>query len=248
MTSHSNHLFEAAWYRTMVSHRPSTSAAHHVHFRTFLSFLIFLQLPFVISVHNLLVFLEYLHNNALSLKVIKNYLSSISTMTSHFNLDSSPTKHETTSRYLRIITINSPFSPTPRGIFTIQMLYQISLTCDFLPDPILYRAIFLTAYFAFLRMSNIVPHSLSAFNPNKHLLRKVFGPPGAHIIIKWTKTLQESKAHHVVQIPSFTNIYLCPVRALSRLLESRPLSPDHPLFANLSPPTIWSLTCTFATH
>ena len=230
MTSNSSHLFEAAWSRVATSHRPSTLAAQHLHFRTFLSFLTFLQLPVSISVHNLLIFLEYLYNNSLSPKVIKNYLASISTMAFHYNLDPTPIKHQSVTKYLRSITINSPFSPTPRGVFAIQMLYQISLACDLLPDPILYRGTFLTAYFAFLRMSNIAPHRIATFDPNKHLLRKdvVFGPPGAHIIIKWTKTLQDSKAHHVVPIPSLPNIYLCPVRAISRLLESRPLPPSFP--------------------
>ena len=141
-------------------------------------------------------------------------------------------------RFLRSISINSTFSPTPRGIFSIEMLYHISLACDILPDPILYRSIFLLAYFGFLRMSNIAPHSLAAFDSSKHFLRQdlIFGPPGAHLIIKWTKTLQDNKSHHVIQIPSIENIFLCPVRALQALLKSRSLPPSFPLFANLTYP------------
>ena len=52
-----------------------------------------------------------------------------------------------------------------------------------------------------------------------------------HIIIKWTKTLQDCKAHHIVQLPSIDNIYLCPVRAVRALLPSRLLPPSAPLFA-----------------
>ena len=188
--------------------------------------------------HNILIFLEYLHNNSTSPKVIRNYLSSISALASHFNLDPRPTKHEMVLRCLRSISINSTFSPTPRDIFSIEMLYHISMACDILPDPILYRAIFLLAYFGFLRMSNIAPHSLAEFDSSKHFLRQdiIFGPPGAHLIIKWTKTLQEHKSHHVIQIPSIDNIFLCPVRALQALLKSRPLPPSSPLFANFSHP------------
>ena len=112
------------------------------------------------------------------------------------------------------------------------------MACDILPDPILYRAIFLLAYFGYLRMSNIAPHSLAAFYSSKQFLRQdiIFGPPGAHLIIKWTKTLQDHKSHHVIQIPSIDNIFLCPVRALQALLKSRPLPPTFPLFANFSYP------------
>ena len=165
--------------------------------------MVFMQLPIVISVHNILIFLEYLYNNALLPKVIKNYLSPISSATVFYHLDPRPLADPDISRFIRSITINSTFRPTPRGIFTIEMLYQISVACDILSDPVLFRAIFLTSYFAFLRMSNIAPHSVKKFNPSRHFLRQdvVFGHPGAHIIIKWTKTLQDNKSHHIVQIP-----------------------------------------------
>ena len=50
------------------------------------------------------------------------------------------------------------------------------------------------------------------------------------------KTLLHHKSHHVIQIPSIENIFLCPVRALQALLKSRPLPPSFPLFANFSYP------------
>ena len=198
-----------------------------------MSFLVFMNLSVEISLHNILVFLEYLYINSLSPKVIKNYLSSISSMARKFSLDSSNCYHHMVQRYLRSISINSKFSPTPRGLFDIQTLYYISLSCDTLSDPILFRAIFLTAYFA-----NFAPHSLAKFHPDKHFLRKdlTFAPPGAHLLIKWTKTLQDHKSHHVIQLPELENIFLCPVRALKALLSSRPLSPCAPLFANRYPP------------
>ena len=142
------------------------------------------------------------------------------------------------SRFLRSISINSQFSPSPKEIFDIKTIYFISLSCDILQDPVLFRTIFLVACYVFLRMSNIAPHSLSKFDPNKHFLRKdlIFGPPGAHLIIKWSKTLQSSKSYHVVQLPSISNIFLCPVRALKALINSIPLSDHSPLFTTLSPP------------
>ena len=76
-------------------------------------------------------------------------------------------------------------------------------------------------------MSNVAPHSIARFDPDKHFLRQdvIFAPPGAHLIIKWTKTLQDNKSHHVVQLPTINNMYLCPVRALKALLKSRQLPP-----------------------
>ena len=83
-------------------------------------------------------------------------------------------------------------------------------------------------------MSNIAPHSTKKFDPRRHCLRKdlVFDNQSAHLIIKWTKTLQDAKSYHIIQLSVIKNIYLCPVRALRNLLASRPLPPSAPLFAN----------------
>ena len=49
--------------------------------------------------------------------------------------------------------------------------------------------------------------------------------------MKWTQTLQDHKAYHIVQLPSISNMYLCPLRAIRALLASRHLPPSAPLFA-----------------
>ena len=159
-------------------------------------------------------------------------------MARFYSMPSDSIHSEPVRRFLRSITINSPFAPTHRGIFDIRTLYLISVACDTLSDPLLFRAIFLTAFFAFLRMSSIAPHSKKAFDPSRYLLRKgvLFASPGAHLIIKWTKTLQDRKAHPIVQLPSINNMYLCPVRAIRALLSSRSLPPSAPLFAVSHPP------------
>ena len=200
--------------------------------------MIFMGLPVGLSVHNILVFLEYLHQNQLSPKVIKNYLSSITSMAKFYRLPDSALADTSISRYIRSISINSRFRPTLRGVFDIQTLYLISISCDMLTDPLLFRAVFLTAFFGFLRMSNIAPHSSKKFDPKRHFLRQdlILHHESAHLILKWTKTLQDSNSYHVIQLPSIKNIYLCPVRALTNLLSSRSLPPTAPLFANNFPP------------
>ena len=49
-------------------------------------------------------------------------------------------------------------------------------------------------FMPFCACSNIAPHSRSQFDPRRHFLRQdlIFGPPGAHLVIKWTKTLQDN--------------------------------------------------------
>ena len=193
-----------------------------------------MALPIDISLHNILAFLQYLHENAISPKVIRNYISSVHAQAQFYGMNCEIMAHEAIARFLRSISINSKFSPTPRCVFDVHTLYRISLACDNLADPILYRAIFLTAFYGFFRMSNIAPHSASKFDPNYHFTRRdiIFGPPGIHMVIKWTKTLQHHRSHHIVQLPTIQNHFLCPVRALRALLTSRILPPSAPLFAN----------------
>ena len=107
--------------------------------------------------------------------------------------------------------MNSTFSPTPRGIFYLSALSSISQACNILDDPPHFRAALLVAVFAFFRMPNVAPHSRVKFDP--------------HILVKWTKTLQEKSAHHFVQVPSLRNKVSCPVSAIQQLLASRKLVP-----------------------
>ena len=87
-------------------------------------------------------------------------------------------------------------------------------------------------------MSNIAPHSKGQFDPVRHMLRQdiLFLEPGAHVLLKWTKTLQDYSSYHFVQIPKLTNPDLFPVRALLELLNIRPLYKKAPLFVHRDPP------------
>ena len=224
-------LLLAARGRIQNTYRPSTQRAYMLHFRTFLSFVIAYKLDITLSLPNVLAFLEFLSQNSLSHKVISNYISSLKFMATKYNLPKEQLSHKDITLFIRSLTINSKFRPTPRGVFDITTLISISQLCEGLEDPVLVRAAFLLSFFAFLCMSNVAPHSRRAFDPNKHLLRQdvVFGPPGAHIILKWTKTLQDSRAHHIVQIPSLPHSPACPVSAIQALLHSRKFPSDYPL-------------------
>ena len=164
-----------------------------------------MKLPVEFSLHNVLVFLEYLYQNNLSPQVIKIYVSSLASMARTYNISASDLSHILVVHYLRSKSINSTFRPNHRGIFDIQTLCHISKACDSLTDPPLFRAIFLTVFYAFLRISNVAPHCLKAFDPSRHFLRQdlIFHHPGAHLPVKWTKTLQDNRSHPLGQLPKF---------------------------------------------
>ena len=80
---------------------------------------------------------------------------------------------------------------------------------------IVYKVAYLLAFFSFLRISNLVPHSGREFSVFKHLTKAdvIFAPPGAHIIVKWSKTMQFQTKCKVIKIPFLIGSPLCPVTA-----------------------------------
>ena len=148
----------------------------------------------------MLTFLGFLAQKYLSPKVIRNYMSSVIAMAKVYQLQHVDTLHVLIVRFSRSLSLNSPFAPTPRGVFDIPTLYKISLACDVLQDPVLFRALFLTAFYGFLRMSNIAPHRSKDFTSDRHFLRRdlTFTQDGTLLLIKWTKTLQD----HVIMFSS----------------------------------------------
>ena len=109
--------------------RPYISSAHATHFKTFLAYLIFMDLPLQMNLHKILTFIEYLHSNTLSAKVISNYVSSLSVMAQRYSIKHEALKDSCVTRLLRSISINSIFSPTPCGIFDIKTLFSFSISC-----------------------------------------------------------------------------------------------------------------------
>ena len=204
-TPASMQLISSASSRIHTAFRPSTRSSHSTHFKTFLAFTVFMKLPPSFSLQSFLCFLEFLRVNHISPKVIRNYLSSLRSMAKLYKIPSESLYHHSVNLYMRSIIINSALKPIPRGAFDITMLLLISQACDSLFDPPLFRAVFLLAFFGFLRMSNIAPHSISAFDYSRHLNRHdvIVAPPGAHMLIKWAKTLQDRVGHHLIQVQKF---------------------------------------------
>ena len=97
----SSQLLASAWDKINTAYRPSTSTAHETHFKTYLAFITFMDLPLQINIHNVLTFIEYFHSNALSHKVISNYLSSLATMAQWYNIKHGALRHSTVTGLMR---------------------------------------------------------------------------------------------------------------------------------------------------
>ena len=115
----------------------------------------------------------------------------------------------------------------------------------YVESSLMYRAAFLLGFFGLLRISNITPPFIKAFEPNKHLLRRdvSFLYRGTHIRLKWAKNIQSpERVQHKDPI-------MCPTQTLKALMAKKVLKPSDPLLVldDFSLLTQHQLRCRLAT-
>ena len=115
---------------------------------------------------------------------------------------------------------------------SLHTLMELIKACDGLESHYTYKAIFLRAFFGFLRISNLAPHSLSQFDPSRHLTPAdiVFKQSTMTVALKWSKTIQTRDRVHTIVLPKLGSSILCPVNALKRALAVYTPGQNDPLF------------------
>ena len=220
--------------RIHTAYRPKTVKAQIGHFTTFLQFLEYVGLS-LDEVHHVIViaFIELLVANGLKIVTISNYLSSIKNKYKLYGLSVSSLEHEWVQRVLRSIELNVPVQRQLKCVFSLQQLQQIVEICDTIPLGWIYKVVFLVAYFAFLRLSNLVPTSISGFDPTRHLCRGdwIVSDDSVGIMLKWSKTLQFQSSFKVIPLPCLGNSPLCPVKAFEIMTQYAPLPSQAPMFS-----------------
>ena len=148
------------------------------------------------------------------------------------DMDPGVCEHPKIGLFLKSIAINRPLVCKVQHIIDIQMLHKISNACDALGSPITFWAIFLVAYFGFLRISNLVPSRSKHFDNTRNIMPGdiVIGTPGALVIVKWSKTMQHRDTVQIVQIPLLGSSGICPVKAVVALSNQHKLLTQDPLF------------------
>ena len=117
------------------------------------------------------MFLEFLASNALSHCVILNYISALKYMFSRYGWQSNALEAPLVRRMFDGIKLSTRNVTAPKVVFYLHQIRQIAQLCAFFHDPLMYRAAYLLAFYAFLRISNIAPSFQRAFDPTHHLVR-----------------------------------------------------------------------------
>ena len=96
-------------------------------------------------------------------------------------------------------------------------------------------ALFLVAFFTFLRKSNLVPDNRRQISPKVITQANlVFTSSGANIHVSATKTIQCQQHSLILPIPAIPGSRLCPIFALRRHLAINPGPVSAPLFSVFS--------------
>ena len=197
-----------------------------------------------ISHCTILAFIELLQYNGLSASSIEGYISSPRSQFKALNITTAPLSHHSVHLAIRSIELNVPTTRKVKGIFDIQSLTAIISMCDRFPFGYIYKAVFILAFFAFLRLSNLFPSSIASFSSSTHLCRGdiIIQPKFATLILKWSKTLQKQSQFATVQLPSLGSSPLCPLAAVQIIASRLPLPSNSPMFAIPQGPGVIPLT------
>ena len=202
-------------------------------FRNFVAFSVFAQFDLrTLTCEDLLCFLEFLVTNKVSHSGISNYISAVKTKLSMYGLQLACFTDPRIRYYNKAVARSAPLKVSMKAIIDITIFHKTVQVCDSMFMGFVYKAAILLSFFSFLQISNLVPHSMTSFQPLKQLAQGdvFFAPPGAHILLKWSKTLQMNNSVRLIKVPYLGSAPICPVSALKTLLSLTPRGPNKPLF------------------
>ena len=202
-------------------------------YNDFLTFLVAVVLsPSQVNASHILMFLEYLHENSISASNIENCLSAIKTVTAKYGLTVAHFLDQRIQMFIKALKTNRPLHLSTTAYIDEHVLEQILLQCDNYDNAAVYKSLYSFAFLSFLRISNILPHPVAAFDCTRHLCRGdvMFTDRGATILNKWSKTLQDRRQVQTIVIPSLGSSPICPVTLLKAILQESPALNNDPLY------------------
>ena len=169
--------------------------------------------------------------------MVANHVSAIKANLTLCHLNFSICDHPNVKYFIRSLRINRPLLAVYHNIIDIPMLKRISRLALTFKQGRIYKAIFLTGFFAFLRLSNLCRHSLATFDPSRHLTGAdlIFTKSFVKVILKWSKTIQTRDSVQIITLPRLIDQDLCPRAALKYLKKYYPFTDQSSLFQFYGP-------------
>ena len=159
-----------SWCQIAKCLQPKTAKCYSLLFRTFMAFVIYIKVKVSqVDCQVILSFLELLAKQNTSVHMVANYIAAIKAKFMIFGLQFWVLDDPRIKYFLKSLKVNRPLCINRRNIMDIHTLKKLVLLCDNIHMGLVYKAIFLTAFFGFLHLSNLTPHSVSSFDPSRHI-------------------------------------------------------------------------------
>ena len=229
---------QRATTRVQQALRPKTARCYDLLFRNFVGFCVCNKINIIyITIDEIMAYMEYLVENGVSVNMVANNISAIRAKFVMYGLPHDLLHHPRIQYFIKSLKINRPLTVTTRNIMSLSTLETLVQLCESLPSGISFKAIFLIAFFVFLRISNVAPQSLSQFDPSRHLTPAdvKISKKYMKLIIKWSKTMQTRDRAHTITLPKLYPSPLCPVTALISAMSQYSPGPQDPLFQVRTP-------------
>ena len=151
---------------------------------------------------------------------IKNHIAAIKAMFIVHNLENGAWEHPKVSYFVKSLRLHRPMALPKRNIIDINTLKKMVLLCNQFSDPWVYKAVILTAFIGFFRLSNIAPHAKAEFDSTKHFTGGdlFFLKNEVRLHLKWSKTIQFRDQYKMVILPKLGLSSICPYHALQKIM------------------------------
>ena len=151
MSLGSAQLTTRALARLQYSFRPSTKNAYFRMWKDFQAFLVVAELTLSQVNHFvLLAFMQYLSENSFTPSNISNYMAGVRAYFVINSLDTQAFRHEQIAMFHKSLKLNRSLAPRKSTLIDINLLEQLVVVANSLPNPHIYIALFTLCFFSFL--------------------------------------------------------------------------------------------------
>ena len=177
-----------------------------------------------------LSYLEFLVHNGVSAHMISNHISAVRAMSVLYDLPYGTWDHPKIKYFVRSAKLTRPIALPKRNIIDLNTLKAIIAATQKFSNSMVYKVVFLTAFFRFFRLSNIAPHA--EFDPTRHFTGGdiFFRSKEVQLLLKWSKTIQYRDEYRIISLPKLGASTICPYRALRNITDLYNPGSQAPLF------------------
>ena len=160
-----------------------------------------------------------------------NYVSALKAMSILHNLPFQVFEHPKVKYFLKAVKINCSLKVCQKHVIDISTFQCLISLVESSSNGITYKAMFLVSYFGFFRLSNLIPHAVSDFDPTRHFAAGdvIFTKHNVKMILKWSKTIQTRDQVKLITLPRLDSD-ICPFMALRCMLQVFTPADMDPLF------------------